>query len=94
MWLSEDTLAVEYADETLAIYKVKHQPDHQHLIDVAEPQIFQTQHRSQQLHLWATMNGSRCSGSPTTGLAGNLWPMECRRLYSITNGVAQLKMAG
>lgn len=52
VWLSEDTLAVEYADETLAIYKIKYQPDHKHLIDVAEPQLFQTPHHSQQLHLW------------------------------------------
>ncbi len=52
VWLSEDTLAVEYADETLAIYKIKYRPDHKHLIDVAEPQLFQTPHHPPQLRLW------------------------------------------
>ncbi len=52
IWLYGENLAVEYADDTLATYKVTYQPDKKRLLNVGEPRLFDTPHRSPQPHLW------------------------------------------
>ncbi len=42
----------EYADDTLATYKVKYQPGGKGLLDVFDPKLYDTPHRSPQPHLW------------------------------------------
>jgi putative transposase len=53
IWLYGETLTIEFADEPLAQYKVRYQPDKTHLRAVEEPKIFETAYRSPQLALWA-----------------------------------------
>jgi len=53
VWLYGETLTVEFADEPLAQYRVRYQPDKTHLRAVEEPKIFETAYRSPQLALWA-----------------------------------------
>ena len=52
IWLYGENLTVEYADDTLATYKVRYQPGGKGLLDVSEPRLFSTPHRSIQPHLW------------------------------------------
>lgn len=52
VWLYGETLTVEYADEPLAQYRVRYQPDKTHLLTVEEPRLFETAFRSPQLPLW------------------------------------------
>lgn len=52
VWLYGETLTVEYADEPLAQYKVRYEPDKAHLRMVEEPQLFETPYQSPQLPLW------------------------------------------
>jgi putative transposase len=52
VWLYGETLTLEYADELLAQYKVRYQPDKAHLLTVAEPHLFATPYQSPQLPLW------------------------------------------
>ncbi len=47
-----ETLTLEYADEPLAQYRVRYQPDKAHLRAVESPQLFETPYRSPQLSLW------------------------------------------
>ncbi len=46
-----------YADEPLAEYRVRYQPDRKHLLDVAEPRLFETPFRSPQPPLWEPADG-------------------------------------
>ena len=52
VWLSGKTLTLEFADEPLAQYTVRYQPDKAHLLAVEEPVVFETPYRSPQLPLW------------------------------------------
>ena len=45
-------MTIEFADEPLAQYKVRYQPDKAHLLAVEEPRLFATPYRSAQLPLW------------------------------------------
>ena len=53
VWLYGETLTIEFADEPLAQYKVRYQPDKTHLRAVEEPKVFATAYRSPQVALWA-----------------------------------------
>ena len=57
VWLYGEHLTVEFADEPLAQYRVTYQPDKRHLWTVAEPNLFETPHRSPQLPLWELGRG-------------------------------------
>jgi hypothetical protein len=52
VWLYGETLTIEFADEPLARYRVRDQPDKKHLRAVVEPQVYETPFRSPQLALW------------------------------------------
>jgi len=52
VWLYEETLTVEFADEALAQYRVRYQPDRRHFTAIEEPRLFATPHQSPQLSLW------------------------------------------
>jgi hypothetical protein len=52
VWLYRETLTLEYADEPLAQYKVRYQPDTAHLLAVDAPLLFETPYQSPQLPLW------------------------------------------
>jgi hypothetical protein len=52
VWLYEETLTVEYADEALAQYAVRYQPDRTHLAAVALTRRLPTPYRSPQLPPW------------------------------------------
>ncbi len=52
VWLYGETLTIEFADEPLARYRVRYQPDKKHLRAVEEPQVYETPFRSPQLALW------------------------------------------
>lgn len=52
MWLYGETLTIEFADEPLARYRVRYQPDKKHLRAVEEPQVYETPFRLPQLALW------------------------------------------
>ncbi len=52
VWLYGENLTLEYADDKLATYKVRYQPGGKGLLDVSEPRLFDTPHRSPQPHLW------------------------------------------
>ncbi len=57
MWLYEQTLTVEFADEALAQYRVAYQPDKRHFTALGAPRLFETPHRSPQLPLWELGDG-------------------------------------
>jgi len=52
VWLYAETLTIEFADEPLARYRVRYQPDKARLSAVEEPLLFETPYRSAQLSLW------------------------------------------
>ena len=52
VWLYAETLTIEFADEPVAQYTVRYQPDQAHLLAVEEPRLFETPYRSTQLPLW------------------------------------------
>jgi len=52
VWLYGETLTLEYADEPLAQYRVRYQPDKAHLRAVEAPLLFETPYQSPQLSLW------------------------------------------
>ena len=52
VWLYGEHLTLEYADELLAQYRVRYQPDKAHLLTVEEPRLFTTPYQSPQLPLW------------------------------------------
>ncbi len=52
VWLYGESLTLEFADEPLAQYKVRYQPDKAHLLAVEEPRVFETPYQSPQLPLW------------------------------------------
>ncbi len=51
LWVSEDTIVVEYAAEKLAIYKVKWHPDHKHIHEMREVELTPNSHVSLQPRL-------------------------------------------
>ncbi len=51
VWLYAETLTIEFADEPLAQYTVRYQPDKAHLLAVEEGRLFETPYRSSQLPL-------------------------------------------
>ena len=57
VWLYEQTLTVEFADEALAQYSVTSQPDRRHFTAITEARRFETPHRSPQLPLWTLSDG-------------------------------------
>ncbi len=57
VWLYGENLTLEYADEPLARYKVRYQPDRKHLLGVTEGQLYDTPHRSPQPPLWELGDG-------------------------------------
>ena len=57
MWLYEQTLTVEFADDALAQYQVTYQPDRRHVTPFTEPRLFETPHRSPQPPLWGVGEG-------------------------------------
>ncbi len=57
VWLYEQTLTVEFADEALAQYQVTYQPDRRHFTAITGPRLFETPHRSPQLPLWELGEG-------------------------------------
>ncbi len=46
IWLYGENLTLEYPDDTLATYKVKYQAGGKGLLDVSEPKLYDTPHRS------------------------------------------------
>lgn len=54
VWLSVDAemLTLEFCEEPLVQYTVKHEPDHERLKKVTPLHIFETRFRSPQLPLW------------------------------------------
>lgn len=52
VWLYGETLTIAFADEPLARYRVRYQPDTKHLQAVEEPQVYETPFRSPQRALW------------------------------------------
>jgi transposase len=52
VWLYAETLTIEFADEPMAQYRVRYQPDKAHLLAVEAPLLFETPYRSAQLSLW------------------------------------------
>ncbi len=57
VWLYGENLTLEYADEPLARYGVRYQPDGRHLLDVAKRQLYDTPYRSPQPPLWELGEG-------------------------------------
>ena len=57
VWLYNETLSVEFADQPLAQYQVKYEPDRRHLREIARPRLFETRYRSIQPHLWELGEG-------------------------------------
>ena len=57
VWLYGETLTLEYADEPLAQYRLRYQPDKAHLLTVEAPLLFETPYRSPQLALWELSDG-------------------------------------
>ncbi|MDP9350676.1 MAG: hypothetical protein M3P51_03930 [Chloroflexota bacterium] len=51
LWPYGENLTLEYANDTIATYKVSHQPGGS-LLDVFDPKLHDTPHRSPQPHLW------------------------------------------
>ncbi len=52
VWLYNETLSVEFAEQPLSQYEVKYEPDRRHLREIARPRLFETRYRSIQPHLW------------------------------------------
>jgi hypothetical protein len=52
VWLYGETLTIEFADEPLAQYRVRYQPDKKHLRGITEPRLFESAFQSPQLSLW------------------------------------------
>jgi putative transposase len=52
VWLYGETLTIEFADELLAQYRVRYQPDKKHLRGITELRLFATPFPSPQLPLW------------------------------------------
>ncbi len=52
IWLCGENLTLQYADDTLATCKVRYRPGGRELLDVSEPRLFDTPHRSAEPHLW------------------------------------------
>ncbi len=52
VWLYAETLTIEFADEPLAQYTVRYQPDKAHLLTVEKGRLFERPYRSAQLPLW------------------------------------------
>ncbi len=52
VWLYGETLTVEYADEPLAQYRVRYEPDKAHLLIVEERRLFEAPYQSPQSPLW------------------------------------------
>ncbi len=50
--VSQETLAVEYDEQTLAKYSVEWQPDDEHLLRVGNPRLYDHSYQSSQLDLW------------------------------------------
>jgi transposase len=57
VWLYGENLTLEYADEPLARYKVRYQPDNRNLLSVGDPHLYETPHRSPQPPLWELGDG-------------------------------------
>ena len=52
VWLYGETLTIEFADEPLAQYRVRYQPNKKQLRAITEPRLFETAFQSPQLALW------------------------------------------
>lgn len=52
VWLYNETLSVEFADQPLAQYQVRYEPDRRRLRGIAHPRLFESRYRSIQPHLW------------------------------------------
>jgi len=52
VWLSGETLTIEFADEALSQYRVHYDPDRRRLSEAGDPQLFETPFRSPRLPLW------------------------------------------
>ena len=76
VWRYGETLTIAFADEPLARYRVRSQPDTKHLRAVEEPPVYATPFRSPQLALWERDDTEwlkvirRPDDAPATG-AGN-----------------------
>ncbi len=57
VWLYNETLSVEFAEQPLSRYEVKYQPDGRRLREIAHPKLFETRYRSIQPHLWELGEG-------------------------------------
>lgn len=57
IWLYDETLLLEFADEPLAHYSVAYEADHRHLRDVVPRQLVETRYRGPQLPLWELADG-------------------------------------
>ncbi len=53
IWLYEEHLTVEFADEPLAQYQVEYQPNKKDLRQVTPVRLFETQYQSRQLAFWS-----------------------------------------
>jgi hypothetical protein len=53
LWLSGDTLTLEYANAPLSHYSVDYQPDKKHFRQIKDPRHFETPYRSPQLPLFS-----------------------------------------
>ncbi len=52
VWLYQEQLTIEFAEQALAHYSVKYAPDQKHLREVFAHQLLVTQYRSPQLRRW------------------------------------------
>jgi putative transposase len=52
VWLYGEQLTVTFADEVLAQYRVKYQPDERQFTDIVEEELFETPYCSPQLSIW------------------------------------------
>ncbi len=79
VWLYGENLTLEYADDPLARYGVRYQPDSRQLLDVAEKQLYDTPHRSPQPPLWELGDGEWLKVVRLPGYA----PRRCRGIDAL-----------
>ena len=57
VWLYQEQLTIEFAEQPLTHYRVKYASDQKQLREVSDPQLLVTQYRSPQLRLWELGDG-------------------------------------
>ncbi len=52
VWLHNETLSVEFGDQSISQFEVKYQADGRHLREIMRPRLFETCYRAIQPRLW------------------------------------------